>query len=176
MISVFGCPYNLHPEKPWLRRTIRGSIAAGVIITSPILMVGAVAVAAVALPGVGVYRLAQHIRIRRHARQLANVTSTNARMRTASLHSTTSEYSDTGSDEARSVNGFERSNRLSMIEHDTQENDGLSYFANMDVENLFTESIASDNSSVSSVHATILLPSIKLRRVLIRKSCIDVDE
>lgn len=67
LISMFGCPYNFHPEKPWLRRTIRGMIAAGIVVTSPLIAVGAVTAAAVALPPVGIYKLVKHIRSRRHA-------------------------------------------------------------------------------------------------------------
>ncbi|CAF4528300.1 unnamed protein product, partial [Rotaria magnacalcarata] len=35
---MFGCPYNFYPEKPWLRRTIRGMIATGVVVASPIIV------------------------------------------------------------------------------------------------------------------------------------------
>ena len=66
--SILGCPYNLHPEKPWLRRTIRGAIATGVVVASPLIVAGAVTAAVTVLPTVGVYRLVKHVRHRRHAR------------------------------------------------------------------------------------------------------------
>ncbi|CAF3819873.1 unnamed protein product [Adineta steineri] len=68
--SVFGCPKNLHPNKPWLRRTIRGTIATGVVIASPIVAVGAVTAAVTILPTVGIYRLVKRARARRRAHQL----------------------------------------------------------------------------------------------------------
>ncbi len=67
MISMFGCPYNFYPEKPWLRRTIRGVIATGVVVTSPVIVVCAVTAAITVLPPVGLYKLVNKIRSRRHA-------------------------------------------------------------------------------------------------------------
>ncbi|CAF3698142.1 unnamed protein product [Rotaria socialis] len=64
-LSMFGCPYNLHPDRPWLRRTIRGMVATGVIVASPIIVAGAVTAAAVVLPPVGIYKLVKRIRARR---------------------------------------------------------------------------------------------------------------
>ncbi len=67
MISMFGCPYNFYPEKPWLRRTIRGVIATGVVVASPVIVVGAVTAAITVLPPFGIYKLVHKIRSRRHA-------------------------------------------------------------------------------------------------------------
>ncbi|CAF4248568.1 unnamed protein product [Rotaria socialis] len=70
--SMFGCPYNFYPEKPWLRRTIRGMIATGVVVASPIIVAGAVTAAITVLPPFGVYRLVRHARARRRANAAAN--------------------------------------------------------------------------------------------------------
>jgi hypothetical protein len=63
---MFGCPYNFYPEKPWLRRTIRGMIATGVVVASPIIVVGAVTAAVTVLPPFGIYKLIKHVRSHRH--------------------------------------------------------------------------------------------------------------
>lgn len=64
-LSMFGCPYNFYPERPWLRRTIRGMIATGVVVASPVIVVGAITAAVTVLPPIGVYRLIKQIRSRR---------------------------------------------------------------------------------------------------------------
>ena len=69
--SMFGCPYNFYPEKPWLRRTIRGMIATGVVVASPVIVAGAVTAAVTVLPPLGVYKLLKHIRSRRQAQVAA---------------------------------------------------------------------------------------------------------
>ncbi len=63
---MFGCPYNFYPEKPWLRRTIRGVIATGVVVASPVIVVGAVTAAVTVLPPFGIYKLIKKIRSRRY--------------------------------------------------------------------------------------------------------------
>lgn len=63
---MFGCPYNFYPEKPWLRRTIRGAIATGVVVASPVIIAGAVTAAITVLPPFGIYKLVHRIRSRRH--------------------------------------------------------------------------------------------------------------
>jgi len=63
--SVLGCPYNLHPEKPWLRRTIRGAVATGVVVTAPIILAGALTAAVTVLPSIGIYKAVKHVRRRR---------------------------------------------------------------------------------------------------------------
>ena len=63
---MFGCPYNFYPEKPWLRRTIRGMIATGVVVASPAIVVGAVTAAITVLPPLGIYKLIKRVRSRRH--------------------------------------------------------------------------------------------------------------
>ncbi|CAF1502280.1 unnamed protein product, partial [Didymodactylos carnosus] len=63
--NIFGCPYNFHPEKPWLRRTIRGLIASSLVITSPVVVVGAITAAVTVLPPFAIYRLIKHLREKR---------------------------------------------------------------------------------------------------------------
>jgi hypothetical protein len=63
--SMFGCPYNFHPERPWLRRTIRGVIATGVVVTSPVIVASVVIAAITVLPPLGIYKLIKNIRDRR---------------------------------------------------------------------------------------------------------------
>jgi len=62
---MFGCPYNFYPERPWLRRTIRGMIATGVVVASPVIVAGALTAAITVLPPIGVYKLVKKIRSRR---------------------------------------------------------------------------------------------------------------
>lgn len=64
---MFGCPYNFYPEKPWLRRTIRGMIATGVIVASPVIVAGAVTAAVTVLPPLGIYKLVKTLRARRQS-------------------------------------------------------------------------------------------------------------
>ncbi|CAF2385589.1 unnamed protein product [Rotaria sp. Silwood2] len=71
-LSMFGCPYNFYPEKPWLRRTIRGMIATGVVVASPIIVAGVVTAAVTVLPPFGIYKLVRHTRARRRAHVAAN--------------------------------------------------------------------------------------------------------
>lgn len=69
---MFGCPYNFYPEKPWLRRTIRGMIATGVVVASPVLVAGAVTAAVTVLPPLGIYKLIKRVRSRRRGHTLAD--------------------------------------------------------------------------------------------------------
>lgn len=69
---MLGCPYNFYPEKPWLRRTIRGVIATSVFVASPIIVASAVAAAVTVLPPFGIYKLVKHARARRRANAAAN--------------------------------------------------------------------------------------------------------
>ncbi|CAF3226012.1 unnamed protein product [Rotaria socialis] len=72
--SPFGCKYNLYPDKPILRYTVRGLIAGAATLAAPVAAVGAVALLAVGTtigaPTYGTYRLVKHIRNRRRARHL----------------------------------------------------------------------------------------------------------
>jgi len=71
-----GCKYNLYPDKPILRRTVRGLVAGAVTIAAPVAAVGAVAILAVgttiAAPTYGTFRLIRHIRRKRRARHQSN--------------------------------------------------------------------------------------------------------
>ncbi|UJR23243.1 hypothetical protein I4U23_026263 [Adineta vaga] len=70
--SPFGCKYNLYPDKPILRRTVRGLVTGFATLTIPVAVVGAVAILAVgttiAVPTYGTYRLIKHIRSKRYER------------------------------------------------------------------------------------------------------------
>lgn len=68
-----GCKYNLYPDKPVLRHTVRGLVAGAVTLAAPVAAVGAVALLAVGTtigaPTYGTYRLVKHIRNRRRNRR-----------------------------------------------------------------------------------------------------------
>ncbi len=69
-----GCKYNLYPDKPALRYTVRGLVAGAATLAAPVAAVGAVALLAVGTtigaPTYGTYRLVKHIRNKRRARRL----------------------------------------------------------------------------------------------------------
>ncbi|KAF5894904.1 E3 ubiquitin-protein ligase, partial [Clarias magur] len=48
-LSVFGCKYRYLPEKPHLRRLIRGSVCASKVLVAPLLIVLVVVIGALAL-------------------------------------------------------------------------------------------------------------------------------
>ncbi|KAB5540028.1 hypothetical protein PHYPO_G00096420 [Pangasianodon hypophthalmus] len=48
-LSVFGCKYRYLPEKPHLRRLIRGSVCASKVLVAPVLIVLVVVIGALAL-------------------------------------------------------------------------------------------------------------------------------
>ncbi|CAF1099598.1 unnamed protein product [Didymodactylos carnosus] len=70
-----GCKFNLYPDKPVLRRTLRGLVVGAAAVAAPVAAVGAVALLAVGTtigaPTYGTYRLVKHIRHRRQQRQNA---------------------------------------------------------------------------------------------------------
>ncbi|CAF1043302.1 unnamed protein product [Rotaria sordida] len=72
--SPFGCKYNLYPDKPILRYTVRGLVAGAATLAAPVAAVGAVALLAVGTtigaPTYGTYRLVKHIRNKKRARRL----------------------------------------------------------------------------------------------------------
>lgn len=69
-----GCKYNLYPDKPLLRYTVRGLVAGAATLAAPVAAVGAIALLAVGTtigaPTYGTYRLVKHIRRKRRARHL----------------------------------------------------------------------------------------------------------
>jgi hypothetical protein len=71
--SPLGCKYNLYPDKPILRHTVRGLVAGAATLAIPVAAVGAVALLAVGTtigaPTYGTYRLVKHIRSRRQERR-----------------------------------------------------------------------------------------------------------
>ena len=48
--SIFGCKYKLWPDQPCLRWLVRGSIFAGVLILSPVVLVILLALLAIGIP------------------------------------------------------------------------------------------------------------------------------
>ena len=72
-LSPFGCKYNLYPDKPILRHTVRGLVAGAATLAIPVAAVGAVALLAVGTtigaPTYGTYRLVKHIRSKRQERR-----------------------------------------------------------------------------------------------------------
>lgn len=144
---MFGCPYNLHPKKPWLRRTIRGSIATGVIVASPVIVVGAVTAAVTVLPTLGVYKLVRHIRSRRRAHAAAVMRDYEVPDILLDMHA--DFYGQLSAEDFPEgiVDGEESPYQpiLSLLGIATEENSNdafpLSIYADMDVENLFTDVI-----------------------------------
>ncbi|CAF3707399.1 unnamed protein product [Rotaria sp. Silwood1] len=71
--SPFGCKYNLYPDKPILRYTVRGLVAGAATLAAPVAAVGAVALLAVGTtigaPTYGTYRLVKHIRSKKRTRR-----------------------------------------------------------------------------------------------------------
>jgi hypothetical protein len=144
---MFGCPYNLHPEKPWLRRTIRGVIATSIVVASPIIVVVAVTGAVTVLPSIGIYKLIKRARSRRH------ILNENGILRTHEI------LFDENQEEQNELFQFQihdgdidtneimrmleqRLERLRRTESDYEDNNDnfpLSIFADMDVENLFSD-------------------------------------
>ena len=71
--SPLGCKYNLYPNKPILRHTVRGLVTGVATLAVPVAIVGAMTILAVgttiSLPTYGTYRLIKHIRFKRYERQ-----------------------------------------------------------------------------------------------------------
>jgi hypothetical protein len=71
-LFLLGCKYNLYPDKPILRRTVRGLVAGAATLAAPVAAVGAVALLAVGTtigaPTYGTYRLVKYIRHKRRIR------------------------------------------------------------------------------------------------------------
>ncbi|CAF1502841.1 unnamed protein product [Rotaria sordida] len=167
--SMFGCPYNLHPEKPWLRRTIRGSIATGVIVASPILAVGAVTAAVVVLPPVGIYKLVKHIRSRRSTKT-ANTFLTSQHIlfnqdneQQQPLFQFELVRENINPEEIMRIlrERFTRLNNTQINNENINEEFPLSIFADMDVENLFSE----DDKPQLDFRTCPTTPSINIRKI-----------
>jgi hypothetical protein len=170
---MLGCPYNLHPEKPWLRRTIRGAIASGVVIASPLIVVGAVTAAVTVLPSVGIYRFVKHIRNRRYARAAAHELVAGQHVL---FDINQDEQLDLAAipaenEEIQRLRGLTRpssSNNIIM----TEDSFPLSIFADMDVENLFVE----DERPISDFQTCPTTPAINGRDVHVIINQISTEE
>ncbi|CAF3987787.1 unnamed protein product [Rotaria sp. Silwood1] len=169
--SMFGCPYNLHPEKPWLRRTIRGMIATGVIVASPILAAGAVTAAVVVLPPVGIYRLVKHIRSRRSTQAVNGFLTSqhilfnqdNEQQQQHPLFQFDIGGEDFNPEEIMRIlrERFARLNNTQTHDENINEEFPLSIFADMDVENLFSE----DDKPHSDFRTCPTTPLIDMRKI-----------
>jgi hypothetical protein len=151
---MLGCPYNLHPERPWLRRTIRGAIATGVVVAAPLLAVGAITAAVTVLPSVGIYRFVRHLRNRRYTRGTIHDLMGEQEMpfdQEAALEALGMEVEETS-----------RALRASPVIDDTitmEDDFPLSIYADMDVEKLFVE----DERSTSDFISCPTTPAINVR-------------
>ncbi|CAF1545224.1 unnamed protein product [Adineta ricciae] len=112
--SPLGCKYNLYPNKPILRHTIRGLVTGVAALAIPIAVVGVVTVLAVgttiAVPSYGTYRLIKHIQSKRYERQQRH------RIETISRQWTTRDSVSTFVNEQNTeVDEIERAIRASLI-------------------------------------------------------------
>ena len=115
--SPLGCKYNLYPDKPILRHTVRGLVAGAATLSIPVAAVGAAALLAVGAtigaPTYGTYRLVKHIRSRRQERRRRH------HMKTISRQWTTNDSLSTyinGSDERITENDeYQRAIQASLI-------------------------------------------------------------
>jgi hypothetical protein len=163
---MFGCPYNLHPEKPWLRRTIRGAIATGIVVASPLIVVGAVTAAVTVLPPIGIYKLVRHVnsRRRRRAQELYGFGNGTQVLFNQELDEPQREVfhfdlsaGDFNTEEVIRI--LQRLERLNNTQPDEQNNNDAFPFADMDVENLFLE----DDKPPSDFRTCPTTPAIDIR-------------
>ncbi|CAF1118787.1 unnamed protein product [Adineta steineri] len=160
--SMFGCPYNFYPEKPWLRRTIRGVIATSVVVASPVIVAGAVTAAITVLPPFGIYKLVKRVRSRRHPQIEAtfpigepfliepDLNDREALMRATFQYNLRGDLADDIMRVLRQhTEGF--SFNPTIDDDDNQSNNEynqdfpLSIFAEMDIEHLFSDNNNNDN-------------------------------
>jgi hypothetical protein len=165
---MLGCPYNLHPEKPWLRRTIRGVIATGVVVASPLIVVGALTAAVTVLPTVGIYRLVKNVRSRRQAHVgltfLDNQEVLFGQDHEEQQPNEIFEFDLHGEDfntqeVLRILRRLGEANNNQINNENINENFPLSIFADMDVENLFSE----DDKPISDFRTCPTTPAINVR-------------
>jgi hypothetical protein len=140
---MLGCPYNLHPERPWLRRTIRGVIATGIVVASPLIVAGAVTAAVTVLPSIGLYKLVRHVRARRRLNDerlyfpiqpglLGLDREQQQELFGFDLHNENVDLEER-------LRALRNSQPTINIQTNDDENILLSIFADMDVENLFLD-------------------------------------
>jgi len=158
---MLGCPYNLHPEKPWLRRTIRGVIATGVVVASPLIVAGALTAAVTVLPTVGVIKLVRHVRERRHIYAARAFVPDQVLL---DLDHEQQEQQQLGLFQfelnREDVNAEEILQLLRQYATQTNEEDfPVPIFADMDVENLFSD----DNKPRSDFQTCPTTPALKDR-------------
>jgi hypothetical protein len=140
---MLGCPYNLHPERPWLRRTIRGVIATGIVVASPLIVAGALTAAVTVLPSIGLYRLVRHVRDHRRLNDERvffpvepGLLGLDHEQQQALFGFNTH---DDNFDLEERLRALRNSQTTISVETNDDEDFLLSIFGDMDVENLFLE-------------------------------------
>jgi hypothetical protein len=157
--SMLGCPYNLHPEKPWLRRTIRGVIATGIVVASPLIVAGAVTAAVTVLPSIGIYRFVKNTRNRRRALRNAQEILAGDRVSLNEDHDRQQfELFNRDLDVEEILRRLREYNPTIVIQT-IEEDFPLSIFADMDVEHLFVE----DDKLVPGFKTCPTTPEINMR-------------
>ncbi len=151
-----------------VRITIRGAIATGVIVASPIIVVGAVTAAVTVLPSVGIYKLVRYVRTRRHHhdQELYRFADGQAVLFNPDLElqphqelpSFPMSNGEFNTEEImRILQQLERLNHNSTNEENNHE---AFPFADMDVENLFSE----DDKLPSDFRTCPTTPAIGIRK------------
>jgi hypothetical protein len=115
--SPLGCKYNLYPDKPILRRTVRGLVAGAATLALPVAAVGAVALLAVGTtigaPTYGTYRLVKHIRSRRQERRRRHHMNTISRQWTT--NDSISTYINGADQRINQTDDYQRALQASLI-------------------------------------------------------------
>jgi hypothetical protein len=158
---MLGCPYNLHPEKPWLRRTIRGVIATGIVVASPLIVAGAVTAAVTVLPSIGIYRFIKNTRNRRRAFLNAQEILVGDRVSLDEDHDQQQFELFNGDLSVEELLRRLREYNPTIVVQTNEEDFPLSIFADMDVEHLFLE----DDKLASGFKTCPTTPTINVNRI-----------
>ncbi|CAF2693899.1 unnamed protein product [Rotaria sp. Silwood2] len=115
--SPLGCKYNLYPDKPLLRHTVRGLVAGAATLALPVAAVGAVALLAVGTtigaPTYGTYRLVKHIRTKRQERRRRDHMATISRQ--SATNDSLSTYINGADDPNTETDDIQRAVQASLI-------------------------------------------------------------
>ncbi|CAF1285017.1 unnamed protein product [Adineta steineri] len=115
--SPLGCKYNLYPDKPILRHTVRGLVVGAATLAIPVAAVGAIAMLAVGTtigaPTYGTYRLVKHIRSKRQDRRRRQYMETISRQWTTS--DSLSTYINTIDERNTEIDDIEKAIQASLI-------------------------------------------------------------
>ena len=146
------------------------------------LLVGAAAAAAVLLPSVGIYRLARRIRARRVLRRLQSMTNTELDITDDDEAGIRRDYARAmlppglDADEFESIFGaqLEEIRRLANMETNSEPDFPLAIFADMDVENLFNDTVDDHSHAAATDFRTCPNTPAVLRRVHFSRSLDDL--